>query len=205
VGADGGVRDDAARRLGTGLRTELRRIQPNEGYLIEQGPVAHDLGRGVHREGQLLGAAERQVRGADHLPGALAGGKDEAVTLPWASSLVVLSGEDVESAGGGTEAEAGRDLQGSSSVNEPHLPCMRGPRVPGFFVVGRLLSRASESWAGRPGSARIVAASFLGLGCAIIGADSPIGRRAAYVIRHWRRRGRARRRAAAARATDGAI
>jgi hypothetical protein len=51
----------------------------------------------------------------------------------------------------------------------------------------------------------IVAASFLGLGCAIIGADSPIGRRATYVIRHWRRRGRARRRAVAARATDGAI
>ena len=43
----------------------------------------------------------------------------------------------------------------------------------------------------------IVAASFLGLGCAIIGVDSPLGRRATYVIHQWRRR-----RAAAARARD---
>ena len=42
----------------------------------------------------------------------------------------------------------------------------------------------------------IVAASFLGLGCAIIGADSGFGRRATYAIQQWRRRGRARRRAA---------
>jgi hypothetical protein len=49
----------------------------------------------------------------------------------------------------------------------------------------------------------IVAASFLGLGCAIIGADSGLGRRATYVIQQWRRRGRARRRGAAAtRARD---
>ena len=43
----------------------------------------------------------------------------------------------------------------------------------------------------------IVAASFLSLGCAIIGADSGLGRRATYAIQQWRRRGRARRRAAA--------
>jgi len=49
----------------------------------------------------------------------------------------------------------------------------------------------------------IVAASFLGLGCAIIGADSRLGRKATYAIRQWRRRGRAQRRAAAAtRARD---
>ena len=49
----------------------------------------------------------------------------------------------------------------------------------------------------------IVAASFLSLGCAIIGADSALGRRATYAIQRWRRRGRARRRAAAAtRAQD---
>ena len=49
----------------------------------------------------------------------------------------------------------------------------------------------------------IVAASFLGLGCAIIGADSRLGRKATYAIHKWRRRGRARRRAAAAtRARD---
>jgi hypothetical protein len=41
----------------------------------------------------------------------------------------------------------------------------------------------------------LVAASFLGLGCAIIGADSRLGRSAAYAI-HRYRRGRARRRAA---------
>ncbi len=40
----------------------------------------------------------------------------------------------------------------------------------------------------------IVAASFLGLGCAIIGADSRLGRSAAYAILRYRR-GRARRRA----------
>jgi hypothetical protein len=42
----------------------------------------------------------------------------------------------------------------------------------------------------------IVAASFLGLGCAIIGADSRLGRTAAYALHQWRRRARARRRAA---------
>ena len=41
----------------------------------------------------------------------------------------------------------------------------------------------------------IVAASFLGLGCAIIGADSPLGRSAAYAIHRYRRRARARHRA----------
>ena len=41
----------------------------------------------------------------------------------------------------------------------------------------------------------IVAASFLGLGCAIIGADSRLGRSAAYAIHRYRRRGRARRHA----------
>jgi len=41
----------------------------------------------------------------------------------------------------------------------------------------------------------IVAVSFLGLGCAIIGADSRLGRSAAYAIHRYRRRGRARRRA----------
>lgn len=43
----------------------------------------------------------------------------------------------------------------------------------------------------------IVAASFLSLGCALIGADSRLGRRATYAIQQWRRRGRARRRGAA--------
>jgi hypothetical protein len=48
----------------------------------------------------------------------------------------------------------------------------------------------------------IVAASFLGLGCALIGVDSPLGRRATYAIHQWRRRGRARRRDAATLASD---
>jgi len=41
----------------------------------------------------------------------------------------------------------------------------------------------------------IVAASFLGLGCAIIGADSRLGRSAAYALHRYRRRARARHRA----------
>jgi hypothetical protein len=48
----------------------------------------------------------------------------------------------------------------------------------------------------------IVAASFLGLGCAIIGADSRLGRSAAYTIHQWRRRARARRRTSAAPAAE---
>jgi hypothetical protein len=41
--------------------------------------------------------------------------------------------------------------------------------------------------------AGIVAATFMGAGCAIIAADSPFGRTAAYAIHRWRRRSRARR------------
>jgi hypothetical protein len=44
--------------------------------------------------------------------------------------------------------------------------------------------------------AGIVAATFMGAGCAIIVADSPIGRSAAYALHRWRRRSRARRQAA---------
>src|SRR5206468_7055479 len=55
-----------------------------------------------------------------------------------------------------TEPQADGDLQGGASVqtlrgsttrwkNSPHLPCMRVPRVPGFFVEPRRLSRATES------------------------------------------------------------
>jgi hypothetical protein len=44
--------------------------------------------------------------------------------------------------------------------------------------------------------AGIVAATFMGAGCAIIAADSPIGRSAAYALHRWRRRSRARRQAA---------
>jgi len=45
--------------------------------------------------------------------------------------------------------------------------------------------------------AGIVAVTFMGAGCAIIGADSGLGRRAAYALHQWRRRGRARRLAVA--------
>jgi hypothetical protein len=41
--------------------------------------------------------------------------------------------------------------------------------------------------------AGIVAATFMSAGCAIIAADSPIGRSAAYAVHRWRRRSRARR------------
>jgi len=43
--------------------------------------------------------------------------------------------------------------------------------------------------------AGIVAATFMSAGCAIIAADSPFGRSAAYAIHRWRRpnRGRAMR------------
>jgi hypothetical protein len=43
--------------------------------------------------------------------------------------------------------------------------------------------------------AGIVAAGFMGAGCAIFAADSPLGRSAAYAIHQWRRRARARRHA----------
>jgi hypothetical protein len=43
--------------------------------------------------------------------------------------------------------------------------------------------------------AGIVAATFMSAGCAILAADTPLGRSATYAIRQWRRRGRARRRA----------
>ena len=35
--------------------------------------------------------------------------------------------------------------------------------------------------------AGLVAATFMGAGCAIIAADSPIGRSAAYALYRWRR------------------
>jgi hypothetical protein len=40
--------------------------------------------------------------------------------------------------------------------------------------------------------AGIVAATLMSAGCAIIAADSPLGRSTAYAIHRWRRRGRAR-------------
>jgi hypothetical protein len=43
--------------------------------------------------------------------------------------------------------------------------------------------------------AGIVAATFMSAGCAILAADSPLGRSASYAIHRWRRRSRARRRA----------
>lgn len=43
--------------------------------------------------------------------------------------------------------------------------------------------------------AGIVAATFMSAGCAILAADTPLGRSATYAIHQWRRRGRARRRA----------
>jgi hypothetical protein len=43
--------------------------------------------------------------------------------------------------------------------------------------------------------AGIVAATFMSAGCAILAADSPLGRGATYAIHRWRRRSRARRRA----------
>ena len=48
--------------------------------------------------------------------------------------------------------------------------------------------------------AGIVAVTFMGAGCAIIAADSPFGRTAAYTIHRWRRRNRTRRRTAVAAA-----
>jgi hypothetical protein len=46
--------------------------------------------------------------------------------------------------------------------------------------------------------AGIVAATFMGAGCAIIAADSPFGRIAAYAIHRWRRARRQARRSAPA-------
>jgi hypothetical protein len=42
--------------------------------------------------------------------------------------------------------------------------------------------------------AGIVAATFMGTACAVISADSRVGRSAAYAFLQWRRRVRARRR-----------
>jgi len=42
--------------------------------------------------------------------------------------------------------------------------------------------------------AGIVAATFMGAACAVISADSRVGRSATYALIQWRRRARARRR-----------
>src|SRR5256885_8188808 len=133
VRADGGVRDDASGRLRPGVRAELRGIEPDQGHLIQQGSVANDLRHRIHREGELLRTAERQILGGDHLPGALTVGEDESVALAWPHALVVLSGEDVDAPERHTEPEAGGQLQRGTSVqmccvstagwkNSPHLP-----------------------------------------------------------------------------------
>ena len=133
VRADGGVRDDATRRLRTGVGAELRGIEPDQRHLIQQRSVANDLRHRIHREGELLRTAERQILGGDHLPGALTIGEDESVALAWPHALVVLSGEDVDAPERHTEPEAGGQLQRGTSVqmccvstagwkNSPHLP-----------------------------------------------------------------------------------
>ena len=53
--ADGGVRHDALGGLGPCLLAEQRGIQSHPRDLVQQRPVAHDLGDRVHRESQLLG------------------------------------------------------------------------------------------------------------------------------------------------------
>src|SRR5438552_11480772 len=96
--AHGGVCDDASRRLRPGVRAELRGIEPDQGNLIQQGSVADDLRRRIHREGQLLRTAERQILRGDHLAGALTVGEDEAIALSRPSGLVVVGGKDVDPA-----------------------------------------------------------------------------------------------------------
>src|SRR5262249_57914072 len=94
----------------------------------------------------------------DRLAGALTVGEDEAVALPRQSGRLVLGTEGVDTAERHTQPETGRNLQRGSSVQQPwlpttrwkdppHLPCMRGPRVRGFLVGARRLSRPGESQA----------------------------------------------------------
>src|SRR5216117_2435697 len=78
---DGRIRDDAGGRLRASLLGEVRRIEAHEYELVEQRSVAHDVRGRIHREGELLRPAERQVVGGDDLSGALAVGENEAITL----------------------------------------------------------------------------------------------------------------------------
>src|SRR5262245_5236242 len=89
--AYGGVGDHALRGVGARGLGELRRSEPDQRDLVEQGTVADDLGGRVHREGQLLGTAERKVVWYDHLASSLAEREDEAIALVRPSCLVVLS------------------------------------------------------------------------------------------------------------------
>ncbi len=96
VRTHGGVRNDATRGLRPGVRAELRGIEPDQSHLIQQGSVADDLRHRIHREGELLRTAERQILRSDHLAGALTDGEDEPIALARPSGLVVLGGKDVD-------------------------------------------------------------------------------------------------------------
>jgi len=120
--ADSGVRHDSAGCLDSRLLGELGRIEPDQRDLVEQGSIADDLCHGIHREGELLGTARRQVRWYDHLSCALAVSEDEAIAFSRASLFLVLrcGGDPAERQ---IEPEAERTLQyGPSLLAHPAWP-----------------------------------------------------------------------------------
>ena len=114
--ADGGVRHDSARRLGSSLFAELSRIEPDQRDLVEQGSVANDLRHRIHREGELLGTATRQVLRYDHLSGALAVGEDEAIPFPRTSQFLILPRDGDDPRERQPEPEAERTQQYGPSL-----------------------------------------------------------------------------------------
>ena len=120
--ADSGVRHDSTGCQGSRLLGELGRIEPDQRDLVEQGSIADHLRHGIHREGELLGTARRQVRWYDHLSGAFAVSEDEAIALSRASLFVVLrcGGDPAERQ---TKPEAERTRQhGPSLLTHPAWP-----------------------------------------------------------------------------------
>lgn len=123
--ADGGVRHDAAGRLASRLLGELGRIEPDQRDLVEERSIAHDLRHRVHREGELLRPAGREVCWYDHLSGALAVGEDEAITFSRASVFRLLPRDGDDPRERQTEPEAQRTLE-----DDPSLLARRVSRRP---------------------------------------------------------------------------
>ena len=112
------VRDDPRRGLGSSLIAEPRRIQADQGHLVERRAVADHLGQGIHRIRDLLGPPLRQISWSDDLSRTLPVCDDEHITLARAM-LGTLGRRCPDPRGGPTEPDAEGDLQDRPAISVP--------------------------------------------------------------------------------------
>src|SRR5439155_27277696 len=115
-----------------GLVGELCRIEADQRHQVEGRPVPYDLRARIHRVGQLLGPAERQVLRRDELAVPVAGWEHELIALLWASRFRILASSE------GTVEERETQPQAEGCLQYRATPLGHGPESSRSAVGGAI-------------------------------------------------------------------